>query len=54
MIMVKVTKEFHDKDNYAIVYKVGDSIKIDNNRAEKLITLGIAEPMRTLKKKVEK
>lgn len=54
MIVVKVTKEFHDKDNFAIVYKVGESIKVDNKRAESLFALGIAEPMRTPKKKAEK
>lgn len=34
---VKVIRLFRDKDNFAKVYKVGDIIDVDKDRAERMI-----------------
>lgn len=48
---VKVIKEFHDKDNFAKVYKVNEVYEFENNRAKDIISrgLGVAERQRQRK-----
>lgn len=53
MITVRIKREFHDKDNFAKVYKVGDVVELQNERAFKLMVLGVVENA-TSKRKREK
>ena len=40
---VKVTQTFRDKDNYNLVYKVGEEREFGKSRAQHLISLGLVE-----------
>lgn len=40
---VKVVISFHDAANFAIVHKVGDEIEVSEERAQKLIDLGLVK-----------
>lgn len=42
---VKVTQTFRDKDNYNLVYKVGEEREFGKSRAQHLILLGLVEPI---------
>lgn len=42
---VKVTQTFRDKDNYNLVYKVGEEREFGKSRAQHLISLGLVEPI---------
>ena len=42
---VKVTQIFRDKDNYNLVYKVGEEREFGKSRAQHLISLGLVEPI---------
>lgn len=43
MMTIKVLTEFHDKDNFAMIYRVGEVYQFEKERAKELIRLGIAE-----------
>lgn len=51
---VKVVKEFHDKDNFAVVYKVGDEIGFTEERAASLLALGLVEKIEAETEKKER
>lgn len=38
---VKVIKEFHDKDDFAVVYKVGEENDFTKERVASLLELGL-------------
>lgn len=40
---VRVTQTFRDKDNYNLVYKVGEEREFGKSRAQHLISLGLVE-----------
>jgi hypothetical protein len=42
---VKVTQTFRDKDNYNLVYKVGEEREFGKSRAQHLISMGLVEPI---------
>ena len=42
---VKVTQTFRDKDNYNLVYKVGEEREFGKSRAQYLISMGLVEPI---------
>lgn len=42
---VKVTQTFRDKDNYNLVYKVGEEREFGKSRAQHLILMGLVEPI---------
>lgn len=43
---VKVLQEFRDKNNFSILYKVGQVQYFDDERAESLIKRGLAEEIK--------
>jgi len=43
MIEVVVLREFHDKDDFAKTYKVGDVVSFEGNRAKELAALGLVK-----------
>lgn len=43
---VKVLQEFRDKNNFSILYKVGQIQYFDDERAESLIKRGLAEEIK--------
>lgn len=47
-MVVKILKKFHDKADYAKVYLVGETLTLDDARAESLIARGLAECAETL------
>lgn len=49
---VKVVISFHDAANFAVVHKVGDEIEVSEERAQKLIDLGLVKKAES--KKAEK
>lgn len=49
---VKVVISFHDAANFAIIHKVGDEIEVSEERAQKLIDLGLVKKVEG--KKAEK
>ncbi len=40
---VKVVISFHDAANFTIIHKVGDEIEVSEERAQKLIELGLVK-----------
>ena len=42
---VRVAQTFRDKDNYTLIYKVGEEREFAENRAQHLISLGLVEPI---------
>lgn len=40
---LKIKKTFRDKDNFSKVYNIGDVVDFEKNRAEYIISLGLAE-----------
>ena len=40
---VKVAISFHDAENFALIHKVGDLIDVSEERAQKLIDLGLVK-----------
>lgn len=42
---VKVTQTFRDKDNYNLVYKIGEEREFGKSRAQHLISMGLVEPI---------
>jgi hypothetical protein len=40
---LKIKKIFRDKDNFSKVYNIGDVVDFEKNRAEYIISLGLAE-----------
>lgn len=40
---VKVVISFHDAANFAVVHKVGDEIEVSEERAQKLVDLGLVK-----------
>lgn len=40
---IRIKREFHDRNNFAKVYKVGDIVEFEKGRANRLISLDIAE-----------
>lgn len=43
---LRVIQPFHDKDNYSIVYEAGTVYQFTDERANRLIALGLAEAVR--------
>lgn len=37
-----VLKQFHDKDNFSIIYQVGQVVEFEKERADRLLQLGLA------------
>ena len=50
---VKVVISFHDAANFAIVHKVGDVLDVSEERAQKLINLGLVKKVEEQKKAEE-
>lgn len=50
---VKVTQTFRDKDNYNLVYKVGEEREFGKSRAQHLISLGLVERIEQDKECIE-
>lgn len=51
MIMkVKVIRTFRDKDNFDLIYNVGEILDLDDERAKELIELNLVEKPRERKK----
>ena len=50
---VKVVISFHDAGNFALVHKVGDVLEVSEERAQKLIDLGLVKKAEEKKPKVE-
>jgi len=47
---VKVIKEFHDKNNFGKLYKVGDEVEgFDKTRAANLVKYGLVENLKATK-----
>ena len=42
---VKITQTFRDKDNYNLVYNVGEEREFGKSRAQHLISMGLVEPI---------
>lgn len=42
---VKIKQTFRDKENYSLVYAVGEEREFDKSRAQHLIALGLVEPI---------
>lgn len=40
---VMVTREFRDRESFALVHSVGDLMTVDEARADELIALGLVE-----------
>lgn len=53
MKTVRVIQPFHDKNNYNKVYKVGEVVTFDDERANKLIALNLVEVVKPSKRKTE-
>lgn len=51
MKKLRVTQVFRDLYNYDKIYNVGDVIECDDERANKLITLGLAEVIKPNRKR---
>lgn len=49
---VKVVISFHDAANFALIHKVGDVLEVSEERAQKLIELGLVKKVEG--KKAEK
>lgn len=43
MVVVRVLKDFRDRDSWAVVHKEGDLFSVDDHRGAELIALGLAE-----------
>ena len=41
---VKILSDFRDKYDYSRLYKAGDVVTLNEERANELITLGLVEP----------
>lgn len=50
MMTVRVLIEFHDKDNFARIYHVGEIVQFNKERAKNLINLNIVESYRESKR----
>lgn len=50
----KVLIEFHDKDDFTIIYSIGEIIDINKERYQVLKALGLAEEVRERSKQSEK
>lgn len=42
---VKILSDFRDKYDYSRLYKAGDVVTLNEERANELITLGLVEPL---------
>ena len=42
-MIVRVTQTFRDKDDYSTIYRAGEERVFNDNRAQHLISLGLAE-----------
>lgn len=47
---VKVIRTFRDKDNFDLIYNVGEILDLDDDRARELIELNLVEKPRERKK----
>nr|DAP88717.1 MAG TPA: hypothetical protein [Caudoviricetes sp.] len=47
---VKVIRTFRDKDNFDLIYNVGEILDLDDERAKELIELNLVEKPRERKK----
>lgn len=47
---VKVIRTFRDKDNFDLIYNVGEILDLDDERAKELIELNLVEKARERKK----
>lgn len=47
---VKVIRTFRDKDNFDLIYNVGETLDLDDERAKELIELNLVEKPRDRKK----
>lgn len=45
MMKVKIKQTFRDKENYSLVYAVGEEREFGKSRAQHLIALGLVEPI---------
>ena len=43
---IRILSDFRDKYDYSRLYKAGDVVKFQNERAKELVKLGLAEPLR--------
>ena len=50
---VKILSDFRDKYDYSRLYKAGDVVKFQNERAKELVKLGLAEPLREKEEEIE-
>lgn len=50
---VKVTQTFRDKDNYNLIYKVGEEREFGKSRAQHLISMGLVEPITIVQEPAE-
>ena len=51
---VKVLTQFHDKDNYAHIYEVGEIIEFDDTRANSLISRKLVKSVESAEQKETK
>lgn len=47
---VKVIRTFRDKDNFDLIYNVGEILDLDDERSKELIELNLVEKPRERKK----
>jgi hypothetical protein len=53
MMKVKIKQTFRDKENYSLVYAVGEEREFGKSRAQHLIALGLVEPIVDVKEEKE-
>lgn len=50
---VRILSDFRDKYDYSRLYKAGDVVKFQNERAKELVKLGLAEPLKEKAEEIE-
>ena len=50
---IRILSDFRDKYDYSRLYKAGDVVKFQNERAKELVKLGLAEPLREKEEEIE-
>lgn len=50
---VKILSDFRDKYDYSRLYKAGDVVKFQDERAKELVKIGLAEPLKEKEEETE-
>lgn len=50
---VRILSDFRDKYDYSRLYKSGDVVKFQNERAKELVKLGLAELLKEKEEEIE-